>query len=430
MKRVAIVVQRCHESIAGGSESLAWQYALLLRGRYDVEVLSTTATDYVSWANALPPGLDSRDGIPVRRFPVTLGRTAYWHQLYERLQRDHTLYCEGRQTSVSVPPTALLDVRHGRWSLALQEDFIRHQGPYSEPLLRFLEANASAYHAILFIAYLFPTTYFGLQHTASTRRLLVPTLHDEPIAYLSALGRMARQADAVVWLSEAEGRLGRRLWGSLPGQVVAMPVHTDLVRRRPEDHPYLLYCGRVDTGKGCEGLIRSFLAFKEEEPSDLKLVLTGECHLEVPEHKDVSYRGFVSAEEKLALMAGARVFVMPSAFESLSVATLEAMAQETPILVNGRCAVLADHVRHSGAGRVYTNHASFCDQLRQLLADESRRRALGRAARRYVLERYQAERIREKLFEQVEGGTAAAPRFPTAIPANETPVPTEVPCAA
>ena len=45
MKQIAIVVQRCHESIVGGSESLAWQYAGLLADSYDVEVLTTTAVD-------------------------------------------------------------------------------------------------------------------------------------------------------------------------------------------------------------------------------------------------------------------------------------------------------------------------------------------------------------------------------------------------
>ena len=39
MKRVAIVVQRCHESVVGGSESLAWNYATLLRDTCDVDVL-------------------------------------------------------------------------------------------------------------------------------------------------------------------------------------------------------------------------------------------------------------------------------------------------------------------------------------------------------------------------------------------------------
>ena len=54
MKRVAIVVQRCHPDVVGGSETLAWHYATLLRETYEVDVLTTTAIDTNEWANTLP----------------------------------------------------------------------------------------------------------------------------------------------------------------------------------------------------------------------------------------------------------------------------------------------------------------------------------------------------------------------------------------
>ena len=53
MNKVAIVVQRCHESIVGGSENLAWQYATLLKDEYEVDILSTTAIDAAYWSNVL-----------------------------------------------------------------------------------------------------------------------------------------------------------------------------------------------------------------------------------------------------------------------------------------------------------------------------------------------------------------------------------------
>ena len=40
-----LVVQRCHESVVGGAEALAWQHANLLKDDYEVEVLTTTAVD-------------------------------------------------------------------------------------------------------------------------------------------------------------------------------------------------------------------------------------------------------------------------------------------------------------------------------------------------------------------------------------------------
>ena len=63
MNKVAIVVQRCHESIVGGSESLAWHYATLLKDVYQVDILTTTAIDIQDWANALPAGVEMREGV-------------------------------------------------------------------------------------------------------------------------------------------------------------------------------------------------------------------------------------------------------------------------------------------------------------------------------------------------------------------------------
>ena len=71
MSRVAIVVQRCHEDIVGGSENLAWHYAQLLSNAYEVDLLTTTAIDTSAWANTIPAGAETRDGVRIVRFPVT-----------------------------------------------------------------------------------------------------------------------------------------------------------------------------------------------------------------------------------------------------------------------------------------------------------------------------------------------------------------------
>jgi glycosyltransferase involved in cell wall biosynthesis len=395
MKRIAIVVHRCHESIAAGSEALAWQYARLLNSTYAVDVLTTTAVDYVSWANVLPAGLERRQGITVRRFPVTVGRSGYWHGLHQRLREDYNVFAR--------PEGRLLGPQCGAWTVALQEEFIRHQGPHSEPLLRYLESHGSEYHTVLFITYVYPTTYFGLGCVSPEQSLLVPTLHDEPAAHLEAYRSMAQGVRSVLWLTEAEQRLGTRLWGPLPGRVVAMPVHTEPVAPAREPTPYLLYCGRIDEEKGCGQLIQSFLAFKESHPSDLRLVLTGDDQLGVSKHPALDCRGFVSAEEMYALMAGATLFVMPSRLESFSLATLEALAQGTPVLVNGACEILTDHVQHSGAGRTYRDHAGFRARLEELLAEPARLKELGAKGREYVLAHYTDSGVRQRLVEAIAG---------------------------
>ena len=412
MNRIAIVVQRCHESIVGGAESLAWQYATLLKDAYQVEILTTTAVDAGYWANVLPEGVETREGISIRRFYVDIGYTPYRSDLVGCLMRDFDAFGLGRNTdgesNVHLP-----------WSISLQEELIRHIGPYSESLLAFIKENWRQYRTIIFITYLYPTAYFGLWRVPPGFALFAPTLHDEQFAYLSAYKYAARRAGSVVWLSKGEQRLGRKLWGDLPGQVVG--TYIDASQSKPfvdERGPYLLYCGRIDPNKGCTQLFEYFMQFKQEHPSPLRLILTGKADVAVPEHSDIEFRGFVSEKEMLALMAGATIYVMPSGRESFSIVTLEAMAQETPVLASGVSEVLVDHITQSGAGKIYRNYESFAARLEEMLADENSRKAMGKAGRAYVTSTFTRDQIKEALVAAVESCVAS---FENKVAENATP---------
>ncbi len=331
MKRIAIVVQRCHDTIVGGSEALAWQYATLLKEEFKVDVITTTALDYTTWANELPTGYETIQGINIHRFPVTIGRSIYWHNLHERLLRNYHNSMYGHRDNYQKIP----------WSIALQEEFIRYQGPYSELLLSFLHKHWKDYLCLIFTTYLYPTTYFGIAQVPPSKIVLVPTLHDEPPAYLTAYKQMNKKVSSYIWLTNAEKVLGEKLWGKRGGKVVAMGVETQPHTSFLTDYPYILYCGRIDPSKGCNDLINFFIQYQKDNPSNLRLILTGKDVMGIPSHPDIEFKGFVSSEEKFQLMAGASIFVMPSPYESFSIVTLEAMAQGTPVLVNGSCQVLA-----------------------------------------------------------------------------------------
>lgn len=396
MNRIAIVVQRCHESIVGGAESLAWQFATLLKDDYQVEVLTSTAVDAAYWANVLPEGVEIREGISIRRFHVDIGYTPYRTDLTGCLMRDFDAFGLGRNGGGE-------SCSHLPWSISLQEELIRHIGPYSESLLTFIEENWRQYRTIIFITYLYPTAYFGLWQVPPGFALFAPTLHDEQFAYLSAYMHAARRAGSLIWLSKGEQRLGRKLWGELPGHVVG--TYIEAGQSEPfvdERGPYLLYCGRIDPNKGCTQLFEYFIQFKQDHPSQLRLVLTGKADVEVPEHSDIEFRGFVSEKEMLGLMAGATIYVMPSGRESFSIVTLEAMAQRTPVLASGVSEVLVDHVTQSGAGRIYRDYESFAARLREMLADESSRKAMGEAGRAYVTSRFTRSQIKEALVAAIE----------------------------
>jgi len=385
MNKIAIVIQRSHPSIVGGAEALSWTYATLLREEYHVEIITTTALDAISWNNSLPEGKETRDGLSIHRFRVDQGRTPYWHELHARLLKS---FDSGSRKIC--------------WTPALQEEFILRQGPYSEKLLKFLSQEHLNYKKIIFFTYLFPTTYFGVRRCSARRIFLVPTLHDEAPAYFPAYAFMTARVRWLLWNTHAERRLGERLWGERPGRVMGTVIETREHAPTRLDFPYILYCGRIDKHKACDKLVDYFTRYKMEHPSDLRLIMTGEDTIGLSSTNDTELKGFVSENDKFSLMSGAAVFVMPSAYESLSIVTLEAMAQRTPVLVNGSCEVLVDHIKDSGGGMVYSDYEGFKAALNRLCEGGGFIKEMGDRARAYVTERYSRTQIKRRLIDIIE----------------------------
>lgn len=395
MQRIALVVQRCHPSIVGGSEALCLQYAQMLQDRFQVDVITTTALDYSTWDNALPAGPEQLEDFTIRRFPVAAPRGRKWH----RLNRLFRL----RERLRRLLPGS------GSWfpgfSLARQEEWIRSQGPWSPQLIDFLQQEQERYALLIFMTYLYPTTYFGCRGIPAEKLILVPTLHDEPPAHMSAFRAMAARFGYQLWNAAGEQALVERLWGASRGEIVSMAIDTAPAGATATDEPYLLYCGRIDHAKGCNELLRHFIRYYTDcrLPRKPRLILTGRSYLKIPDHPGISYLGYVEAEEKFRLMAGASLFVMPSPFESLSIVTLEAMGQGTPALVNGNSPVLVGHVEGSGSGFRYENYIQFTEAVeRSLQISGQERRVMGERARQYVLSNYSYEAVRSRLIKALE----------------------------
>ena len=80
--------------------------------------------------------------------------------------------------------------------------------------------------------------------------------------------------------------------------------------------------------------------------------------------------GFVSEEDKFDGICGAKALWLPSQFESLSIAVLEAMALYKPIIVNGKCEVLKGHCKRSGGGVWYEDYDAFCKNMEFLYSEK------------------------------------------------------------
>lgn len=410
--RIAVVVQRCHASIAGGSERYAAELAALLAERHSVEILTTTALDAATWANVLPAGSGVEDGLHIRRFPVTTGRRADFTRAHTALlDSHHSLTTEPREYAF---PRLESATRFAALSLAQQEDWIRSQGPQSPELIEWIRSHRNAYDLFCFITYLYAPSYFGLIAARGRPMLFAPTLHDEAPAYMECYAQAARLASHLIWNAPAEQSLAARLWGPLPGSFIGMhvqdaPGETSALPAEASA-PYFLYCGRMDAGKGAQALIEMFRRWRAGRRAAPELLLIGRLAMQFRNEPGVRYLGFVSEAAKFALMARARALLMPSEMESLSLVTLESFAQGAPVIATGRGSVVRDHVVASGGGLLFEDEAGLFAALDALASDDLQRAQLGAAGRNYVQARFSKAAVRARLEAAVAAAVRAAPQ--------------------
>lgn len=388
--RIALVVQRYGEEVSGGAELHARWLAEHLLELADIEVLTTCALDYTTWANHYPAGTSEINGVVVHRFPVDAPRN--W-PLSQKLT------------------FRLLSSEH---SLLDEIDWIRQQGPVSTALLNALTATRDVYDAFIFFTYLYATTFFGLP-LVSDKAFLVPTAHDEPYLKLPLFRPTFHLPQVIIYNTAAEKEMVNTIMRNEdPAQIVAgvginVPEESDGRRFRDKygiDEDFLLYVGRIDQAKNVPELMGFFSTFREQNNKPLKLVLIGKANIPILDHPDIIHLGFLPEQDKFDGLAAANTVVVPSLYESLSMIALEAWWMGRPVLVNGRCEILKQQCRNSNGGLYYHVFEEFQAALNLLLADSKLRRVLGRQGHHFVAGNYRWDIIVAKyraLFESLLG---------------------------
>src|SRR5262245_10629143 len=110
--KLAVVVQRYGADINGGAELHARYIAERLSRHAAVEVVTTCARDYVTWKNELPPGVESVNGVTVRRFPVAHPRRPdeFGRRSHRVFEKPHSVADELRWLDSEGPSSpALVD---------------------------------------------------------------------------------------------------------------------------------------------------------------------------------------------------------------------------------------------------------------------------------------------------------------------------------
>lgn len=110
--------------------------------------------------------------------------------------------------------------------------------------------------------------------------------------------------------------------------------------------PFILFIGRLEVRKNVRRLVEAFYRLKDSGIFGGQLVLVGNPGAGYEEIRElinkpkgqgtIVHTGHVSAEERAALLRGARVLAFPSLFEGFGIPILEGFAAETPVLTSNR----------------------------------------------------------------------------------------------
>ena len=385
-KKILFVVQRYGLEVNGGAELHCRQLAERLKDEYDVSVLTTCAIDYVTWKNEYKEGIEHINGVKVIRKKVDFERNQNkFNKISEKINNDK----ENKDLGIE-------------WQKA--------QGPHSSELLKYLKDYKKNYDVIIFLTYLYYTTYFGLQ-IAPEKSILIPTAHDEPPIYYSIFNDTFNLPNTILYSTTAERNFVNKKFKNdyIKSDIVGLGVDIDenaadidLEKVFGIKDDYIVYIGRIDESKGCKEMFEDFLEYKKIYNNNLKLILAGKGVMKIPKNKDIIALGFVSEEEKVNLIRKSKLLVLPSKFESLSLSTLEAMYLKVPVLLNGKCEVLKMHAIQSNAGLYFESKYEFIEALNFMISHSKIMRKMGENGIKYVGNNYKWDVVMKKLKNAIE----------------------------
>jgi glycosyltransferase involved in cell wall biosynthesis len=254
-------------------------------------------------------------------------------------------------------------------------------------------------------------------------------------AYLAFWGRQVRRNCACWHYTSADEADASWPWDRSPRFVLGLGLDAErfaidrdearlaVAHRLPEigDSPYVLFLGRLHALKRVDMLLAAFVRGGADR---FKLVLAGpdEGGLDTPlaraaladpaAARRVVTPGLVTGADKVALLAAARAFALPSEHENFGLAVLEALGAGTPVLASPT----VDAARLAAAEGLAELVPPDIDRWRASLAALQSRENVSPAdaslARRWVEQHHSWSPIVRRLtgyYEQVRAGRSPGP---------------------
>ncbi len=218
--------------------------------------------------------------------------------------------------------------------------------------------------------YAFPLVTFGTRRAVTFHDMTffnMPEVHERTkvLYFRSFMRAMARLADHSIFISRSALEDYTARLGPIRGASSVIPhgkgeqFRQDVVfdRGRLSEHyglaeQFVLYLGTIEPRKNLSRLVEAFAAIADRHPK-LQLVIAGKRGWMIEDlyrtierlglEKRVLFPGFVSEEDKPALLRACALFVYPSLYEGFGLPALEAIACGAPTITS-RIAALPEVV--------------------------------------------------------------------------------------
>ncbi|MHB8644063.1 MAG: glycosyltransferase [Gaiellaceae bacterium] len=218
--------------------------------------------------------------------------------------------------------------------------------------------------------------------------------------------RMLDGAAFIQFTTDDEARLAADVLPAVPRAIVPNPISWDAFQQpaevsgfrreklRGHTGPVVMSLGRISRKKGLDILVRAF-AITARTHTDALLAIVGpdddglrpELELlarTLGMQDRVVFTGIAEREERLAALAAADIFALPSHTENFGVAVVEALASGLPTVISPAVNIAPDLLRARAGVVAETTPEAFAAELDALLANEGRRVDLGTRAREFA----------------------------------------------
>jgi phosphatidyl-myo-inositol alpha-mannosyltransferase len=342
------------------------------------------------------------------------------------------LGCEVKTIMGNDPPgqfTRVLHPRHGRHGTP-PPDVI----PIGRSVI--VPANGTLPNIILS-----PRSFFRIRRALERERFDVVHLH-EPMTPTPCIATLALCTAPMVGTFHANGDLGwmyfgKRAWGFLADRIdhriaVSERARESAARWLPGDYEIVpngvlipphaeptgrenrvVFAGRHEGRKGLQVLLEAWPEIRRRtgatlrvcgaDPLRVRLLMT---RLRVPDD-GVNVLGFLPQDEFTQELLAAKALVAPSlGGESFGIVLVRAMACATPVIASDIAGYRDVMTPETAISFPAGDAGALADAVESLLADETRREAMGAAGRRLALEQYAWGSIARRLvgiYERLAG---------------------------